>query len=226
MLPVWEMRNIKYIFRIIKSIENINVYKRSRPQREFPTVVFNDPLSWNWSWHQYYKTTRLWAANLKGRYCLSPKWYRHTLFFRLQRKDKKKCEKCSLLLISQAAPVKGRYQSLKFDCKCYVTPFISCLITIWRCYVYFPTLIFVPCKHQSKVCVQYLQRTCTLSLFLILRIVIMLCPLVEQVIIIWDKFCTALKRSHYNVKEICLKLFKFVNVSKIDWQYRICLKIV
>ena len=59
--------------------------------------------------------------------------------------------KWSLLLISWGAPVKVRYQSLKFDCKCYITPFFSCLVTIWLCEVVFSQCIFLPCKRNSKV---------------------------------------------------------------------------
>ena len=55
-------------------------------------------------------------------------------YFRISLgRDKNKWGKWSLLLISWCAPDKVRYQSLKFDCKCYTTPFSSCLITIWCC---------------------------------------------------------------------------------------------
>ena len=56
-----------------------------------------------------------------------PTYFRNSL-----GRDKNKWGKWSLLLISWCAP-KVRYQSLKFDCKCYITPFFSCLITLWRC---------------------------------------------------------------------------------------------
>ena len=53
--------------------------------------------------------------------------------------DKNKWRKWSLLFISRGAPHKVWYQSLKFDCKCYITPFSSCLIAIYvSCY--FPHL--------------------------------------------------------------------------------------
>ena len=52
------------------------------------------------------------------------------------RLDKNKWGKLSLLL-TWCAPDKVQYQSLKFDCKCYITPFFFCVITIWRCYVLF-----------------------------------------------------------------------------------------
>ena len=56
------------------------------------------------------------------------------IYFRISLgRDKNKWGEWSLLLISWCAPDKVRYQSLKFDCKCYITPFSSCLITIWRC---------------------------------------------------------------------------------------------
>ena len=63
-----------------------------------------------------------------------------TLEFRLDGTTK--VGKWSLLLISWCAPDQVRYQSRKVYCKCYITPFYSCLITIWR----------VPSKGNSKVC--------------------------------------------------------------------------
>ena len=48
-------------------------------------------------------------------------------------RDKNKWGKWNLLLISWCAPDKVWYQSLKFDCKSYITPFSSCSITIWHC---------------------------------------------------------------------------------------------
>ena len=72
--------------------------------------------------------------------------------------DKYKWGKWSLLLISRGAPHKVRYQSLEFDCKCYITPFFSCLITIWRCWVLFSPFIFVPSKRNSKVCHAMMTR--------------------------------------------------------------------
>ena len=73
-------------------------------------------------------------------------------YFRISLgRDKYKWEKWSLLLISWCAPDKVRYQSLKFDCKRYITPFYSCLITIWCCYMLFSPFVFVLSKQNSKV---------------------------------------------------------------------------
>ena len=61
-------------------------------------------------------------------------WWSYIIYFRISLgRDKNEWGKWSLLLISWCAPDKVRYQSLKFDCKCYITPFSSCLITIWSC---------------------------------------------------------------------------------------------
>ena len=64
-----------------------------------------------------------------GRWENSAMWKQYGLveeqYFRISHgRDKNKLEKLSLLLISRGAPHKVRYQSLKFDCKCYITPFI------------------------------------------------------------------------------------------------------
>ena len=54
-----------------------------------------------------------------SRYCM--KYFRISL-----GRDKNKWGKWSFLLISWCALDKVRYQSLKFDCKCYITPFYWC----------------------------------------------------------------------------------------------------
>ena len=55
------------------------------------------------------------------------------------------------------APATVRYQSLKFDCKCYITPVSSCLITIWHCCVrcYFPHLYLSPASEVLKYLVSF-----------------------------------------------------------------------
>ena len=82
------------------------------------------------------------------------------IYFRISL-GRDKWGKWSLLLISRGAPHTLRYQSLKFDCKCYITPFFYCLITIWRCCVLFSPFIFVPCNRNDKVFMLRRTNKCT-----------------------------------------------------------------
>ena len=68
----------------------------------------------------------------KGRNIL-PHYYSMNARISLRRDKNKWGKWCLLLLISWCAHDKVPYQSLKFDCKCYITLVSSCLITMWRC---------------------------------------------------------------------------------------------